>query len=111
MEELIARAQAILRDAQHLIALTGAGISTPSGIPDFRSPDSGLWTHADPLEVASIYAFRQHPQDFYDWIHPLAARTVAAQPNAAHTASMIASMDKSSSRLMSWSAMLSAPRS
>ncbi|NLF64818.1 MAG: NAD-dependent deacylase [Chloroflexi bacterium] len=86
MEELIARAQAILRDAQHLIALTGAGISTPSGIPDFRSPDSGLWTHADPLEVASIYAFRQHPQDFYDWIHPLAARTVAAQPNAAHTA-------------------------
>ena len=82
----IARAQAILRDAQHLIALTGAGISTPSGIPDFRSPDSGLWTHADPLEVASIYAFRQHPQDFYDWIHPLAARTVAAQPNAAHTA-------------------------
>lgn len=86
MEELIARAQAILRDAQHVVALTGAGISTPSGIPDFRSPDSGLWTHANPLEVASIYAFRQHPQDFYDWIHPLAALTVAAQPNVAHLA-------------------------
>jgi NAD-dependent deacetylase len=86
MEELIARARAILRDARHVVALTGAGISTPSGIPDFRSPDSGLWTYANPLEVASIYAFRQHPQDFYDWIHPLAAQTVAAQPNAAHLA-------------------------
>jgi NAD-dependent deacetylase len=86
MEVLIAQAQAILRDAQHVVALTGAGISTPSGIPDFRSPDSGLWAHANPLEVASIYAFRQHPQDFYDWIHPLAQRTVAARPNAAHLA-------------------------
>jgi len=86
MEELIARAQAILRDARRVVALTGAGISTPSGIPDFRSPDSGLWSHTSPLEVASIYAFRQHPQEFYDWIHPLAARTVAAQPNAAHLA-------------------------
>ena len=85
-ERLIAEAQEILRGARHLVALTGAGISTPSGIPDFRSPDSGLWTHANPMDVATIYAFRQHPQDFYDWIHPLAVLTLAAEPNAAHLA-------------------------
>jgi NAD-dependent deacetylase len=85
-ERRIAEAQDILRGARHLVALTGAGISTPSGIPDFRSPASGLWTHANPMDVATIYAFRQHPQDFYDWIHPLTVLTLAAQPNAAHRA-------------------------
>ena len=86
MEQLIAKAQALLQRARHAVALTGAGISTPSGIPDFRSPTSGLWQHANPFEVASIYAFRRRPQDFYDWIHPLAVTTLAAQPNAAHIA-------------------------
>lgn len=86
MDELITEAQALLRNSRHAVALTGAGISTPSGIPDFRSPDSGLWERADPLQVASIYAFRQRPQDFYDWIHPLTKKTLAAQPNAAHVA-------------------------
>lgn len=86
MDDLIREAQAILRQARHVVALTGAGISTPSGIPDFRSPDSGLWSRANPLEVATIYAFRQHPQQFYDWIHPLASLTLAARPNAAHLA-------------------------
>ena len=86
MEELIAKAQELLLQAHHAVALTGAGISTPSGIPDFRSPTSGLWQRANPLEVASIYAFRQRPQDFYDWIYPLTELTLAAQPNAAHLA-------------------------
>ncbi|HZD10943.1 MAG TPA: NAD-dependent deacylase [Candidatus Binatia bacterium] len=86
MEALIAEARSILKDAEHLVALTGAGISTPSGIPDFRSPKSGLWERADPFQVASLYAFRQRPQDFYDWIHPLAKLTLAAEPNAAHRA-------------------------
>lgn len=92
IQELISEAQDLLRGAQHIVALTGAGISTPSGIPDFRSPQSGLWQHVDPLQVASIYAFRQRPQDFYDWIHPLAQQTLAAEPNAAHRA--LAKMEK-----------------
>lgn len=86
MDARIADARRLLKEARHTIALTGAGISTPSGIPDFRSRQSGLWQHADPMQVASIYAFRQRPQDFYDWIHPLAAKTLAAEPNAAHNA-------------------------
>lgn len=86
MQALITEAQRLLQTAQHVVALTGAGISTPSGIPDFRSPQSGLWQQVDPLQVASIYAFRQRPQDFYDWIHPLAQLTLSAEPNAAHKA-------------------------
>ena len=86
VDELVAEARDLLRQSRHAVALTGAGISTPSGIPDFRSPESGLWERADPFQVASIYAFRQRPQDFYDWIHPLAKKTLEAQPNAAHIA-------------------------
>lgn len=86
IEQEIERTLTLLATAQHAIALTGAGISTPSGIPDFRSPDSGLWENADPFEVASIYSFRRRPQDFYDWIHPLTKLTLNAEPNAAHTA-------------------------
>jgi NAD-dependent deacetylase len=82
----IARAAALLREASHAIALTGAGHSTPSGIPDFRSPGVGLWEHASPYEVASIYSFRRHPQAFYDWIRPLAATLLSAEPNPGHTA-------------------------
>jgi NAD-dependent deacetylase len=83
---MIEQAVHILRQARYGIALTGAGVSTPSGIPDFRSPDSGVWRHHDPFEVASIYAFRQHPERFFEWIRPLAAQLHDAQPNAAHVA-------------------------
>lgn len=75
-----------MRESRYIVALTGAGISTPSGIPDFRSADSGLWEQVDPMAVASIYAFRQRPQAFYDWIYPLAQQILRAQPNAAHEA-------------------------
>jgi NAD-dependent deacetylase len=75
-----------VRESRYIVALTGAGISTPSGIPDFRSADSGLWEQVDPMAVASIYAFRQRPQAFYDWIYPLAQQILRAQPNAAHEA-------------------------
>ena len=86
LEVLIARAAGLLREARYAVAMTGAGVSTPSGIPDFRSPDSGLWTMVDSMAVASIFAFRQRPQDFFDWIRPLARLMVEAQPNPAHHA-------------------------
>ncbi len=76
----------LLRAARRVVVLTGAGISTPSGIPDFRSAGTGLWSHWDPLAIASIWSFREKPQRFYEWIRPLARKIVEAQPNAAHFA-------------------------
>lgn len=85
-EQQIQRAAQLIDQAQSIVAMTGAGISTPSGIPDFRSADSGLWDKIDPLSVASIHAFRQNPERFYHWIHPLARRLAEAEPNPAHFA-------------------------
>lgn len=76
----------LLRNAAHAILLTGAGISTPSGIPDFRSEGTGLWSRDEPLEVASLTTFRTHPERFYEWFRPLAAQIFEAQPNQAHLA-------------------------
>lgn len=76
----------LLRSARHAVAFTGAGISTPSGIPDYRSPQSGIWENVNPLEVASIYGFRQNPLAFYNWVYPLVSMIENAQPNAAHIA-------------------------
>lgn len=85
-EQDIQRASALLRTAHHAVALTGAGISTPSGLPDFRSPQSGLWEKDDPMVVASIYGFRANPRAFYDWLRPLVTTMRQAQPNPAHLA-------------------------
>ncbi|MDK3161641.1 NAD-dependent deacylase [Anaerolineae bacterium CFX9] len=76
----------LLRYAQSAVAFTGAGMSTASGIPDFRSPKSGLWNNVDPMAVASIYGFRQNPRAFFDWVYPITAAAVKAQPNTAHLA-------------------------
>lgn len=83
---LIERAGALLSSARHAVALTGAGISTPSGIPDFRSAASGLWRQADPMVVASLAGFRRSPAAFYDWLRPLAGQVARAEPNPAHRA-------------------------
>ena len=79
-------AATLLREARYAVALTGAGISTPSGIPDFRSPGSGLWERVNPMIVASIQTFRIRPKAFFDWVRPLAEKVMAAEPNPAHLA-------------------------
>ncbi len=76
----------LLLRAEHAVVLTGAGISTPSGIPDFRSEGTGLWSRDEPLAVASLTTFRTHPEKFYAWFRPLAAQIFGAQPNNAHLA-------------------------
>lgn len=89
---LINQAINILKDAKHVVALTGAGISTGSGIPDFRSPESGLWDYVDPMEVATITAFKDNPKAFFEWMRPLVQKIMTAHPNPAHLA--LAQMEK-----------------
>jgi len=86
LDQKIQQAAKLIQRANNIVAMTGAGISTPSGIPDFRSPSSGLWDQVDPLSVASIFAFRQNPQVFFDWVRPLAPKFLDAEPNPAHYA-------------------------
>lgn len=86
VEDSLKTAAGLLRLARHAVVFTGAGISTPSGIPDFRSAGSGLWERYDPMEVASLATFRSHPKRFYDWLRPLLQGSWAAQPNPAHVA-------------------------
>jgi NAD-dependent deacetylase len=90
--EAVNRAREILRNARHAVAFTGAGISTPSGIPDFRSKNTGMWEHDNPMETASLTIFRSNPQRFWDWKRPLMLRMWAAQPNPAHLA--LASLER-----------------
>ena len=82
----ITRAASFIRSAKYVVVLSGAGISTPSGIPDFRSTDSGLWARYDPFEYASLHAFRYCPEKFFDWMRPLARDMFFAEPNPAHSA-------------------------
>ncbi len=84
MSQPLRQAAELLRSAGHWVALTGAGISTPSGIPDFRSENIGLWNYADPLEVASLWGFYNQPERFYSWFRPMLRKAFAAQPNGAH---------------------------
>jgi NAD-dependent deacetylase len=85
-DNLIRSAADLIRRAHHLVVLTGAGISTPSGIPDFRSLKSGLWNKANPFVVASLAMFRIRPHLFFDWIRPLIHTFLDALPNPAHLA-------------------------
>ncbi len=84
--EAIDFAAGLFRRAKRAVVLTGAGISTPSGIPDFRSEGTGLWSRDEPLEVASLSTFRTAPEKFFAWFRPLAGQIFNAQPNAAHRA-------------------------
>lgn len=83
---MIQQSAAYILNAKHVVVLTGAGISTRSGIPDFRSRDSGLWERYDPMAVASLSSFRYNPEDFFRWVAPLVRNIIEAQPNAAHIA-------------------------
>jgi NAD-dependent deacetylase len=73
------------RQARHPVALTGAGISVESGIPDFRSP-GGLWTVFRPEEYATIETFTQNPAKAWRLYRALGAAIVDKQPGAAHLA-------------------------
>ena len=76
----------LLGAAERAVVLTGAGVSVPSGIPDFRSPGTGLWEKVDPMEVAHIDAFRADPKRFWSFYGQRFATLRDKEPNGAHRA-------------------------
>jgi NAD-dependent protein deacetylase/lipoamidase len=74
----------LLRESERAVVLTGAGISVPSGIPDFRTPGTGLWEKVDPMEVAHIDAFRRDPDRFWSFYGQRFASLRHKRPNRAH---------------------------
>jgi NAD-dependent deacetylase len=81
----VASAAALLRSTGRAVALTGAGISTESGLPDFRSP-GGLWANVDPMAIASRSALERRPEAFYEFYRSRLSQLGQAQPNAGHVA-------------------------
>ena len=82
--ERVQKLAEMLERARYAVALTGAGVSTESGIPDFRSPGSGLWAQVDPLKVASVEGFRRDPRGFYEFWRWRFAKLTEAEPNVTH---------------------------
>jgi NAD-dependent deacetylase len=76
----------LIRTAGSVVALTGAGISVPSGIPDFRSPRTGLWENVDPMEVAHIDVFHRAPERFWHFYGHRFQSLEDKEPNPAHYA-------------------------
>jgi NAD-dependent deacetylase len=81
----VERLAELVRERQPCVVLTGAGVSTESGIPDFRSP-GGLWARFDPFEYGSIEAFRRDPLKVWTFYKPRVAMLTEAEPNTAHLA-------------------------
>lgn len=86
------RLAGLIRESSSIVALTGAGISVPSGIPDFRSPGTGLWHNVNPMEVAHIDAFRQDPERFWTFYGERFQTLEDKRPNRAHGA--LASLER-----------------
>jgi len=76
----------LIRDSRCTVALTGAGVSVPSGIPDFRTPETGLWANVDPMEVAHIDVFERDPARFWSYYRPRFQSLGDKRPNPAHEA-------------------------
>jgi NAD-dependent deacetylase len=81
-----ARVAELIQASESVVALTGAGISVPSGIADFRSPGTGVWTNVDPMEVAHIDVFRRDPQRFWQFYGERFQTLEHKRPNRAHEA-------------------------
>ena len=85
MHNKIKEAAELLNSCEYVTVLTGAGISTESGIPDFRSPENGLWTKVDPDDF-TISAFKADPAVLYRHGADFFTGIITAQPNQAHFA-------------------------
>ena len=75
----------LLEKTENAVAFTGAGVSTESGIPDYRSPGTGLWEKMD-QSVVSLSGFTRNPENYYSYAMETWPARAAAKPNAAHLA-------------------------
>jgi NAD-dependent deacetylase len=82
----VKRLAELLEEASSAVVLTGAGVSVPSGIPDFRTPETGLWAKVDPMEVAHIDVFERDPERFWSYYRPRFQSLGDKEPNRAHGA-------------------------
>src|SRR4249919_4375076 len=82
----VAQLAELVRGSRRTVVLTGAGVSVPSGIPDFRTPETGLWANVDPMEVAHIDVFERDPARFWSYYRPRFNSLGDKRPNAAHEA-------------------------
>jgi NAD-dependent deacetylase len=82
----VERLAELLGQSRRAVALTGAGVSVPSGIPDFRTPETGLWAKVDPMEVAHIDVFERDPERFWSYYRPRFQALGDKEPNRAHEA-------------------------
>ena len=82
----VERLAELLGQSRRAVALTGAGVSVPSGIPDFRTPETGLWANVDPMEVAHIEVFERDPERFWSYYRPRFETLGDKEPNRAHAA-------------------------
>jgi NAD-dependent deacetylase len=90
---LIDRLAELMERHRPAVVLTGAGISTESGIPDFRSPGTGLWNYIDPMEDLSAETLRARPAHFWRCFRALRGSGLKAEPNRGHLA--LARLEKS----------------
>jgi NAD-dependent deacetylase len=81
----VAELAALIANRRPCVVLTGAGVSTESGVPDFRSP-TGVWAQFDPLEYGSIQAFQGNPAKVWSFYAPRLSMLTEAEPNDAHRA-------------------------
>ncbi len=84
-KEAFFKAATLVRRSQYAIALTGAGMSVDSAIPDFRSA-GGLWTKYNPAEYATIEAFKKDPEKVWKMLDEMFAIITRAKPNPGHIA-------------------------
>jgi NAD-dependent deacetylase len=82
----VGRLAGLIRESSSTVVLTGAGVSVPSGIPDFRTPETGLWANVDPMEVAHIDVFERDPARFWSYYRPRFQSLGDKLPNPAHEA-------------------------
>ena len=81
-EDLFDKAAALLKQSRNAVALTGAGVSTESGIPDFRGK-GGLWSRYDPYEYGTLGSFKADPEKVWRMLASL-LKIANAEPNTGH---------------------------